>query len=72
MSKIATSQCFLHSLYAEELSFSAIYLCHPRSFNLNVRATPFMTVTIEIRRQDTLLSYEDTVVESEQRTPCDI
>lgn len=39
-------------MYAEELSFPAIYYGIGRQFNLDVRVTPFMIATSEIRRSD--------------------
>lgn len=37
---------------AEELSFPGIYLGQPRVFNADVRVTPFMMATSELRRRD--------------------
>lgn len=42
----------IYDEHAEELSFPDIYLGHPRSFNPDVRVTPFMMATSELRRRD--------------------
>lgn len=42
----------IYDVYAEELSFPAIYYGTGRQFNLDVRVTPFMIATSEIRRSD--------------------
>lgn len=42
----------IYDVDAEELSFPEIYLGHPRIFNPEVRVTPFMMATSEIRRCD--------------------
>lgn len=42
----------IYDEFAEELSFPDIYLGHPRTFNPEVRVTPFMMATSEIRRRD--------------------
>ena len=39
--------------HAEELSFPAIYLGHPRTFKRSVHVTPFLMATSEIQRSDT-------------------
>jgi hypothetical protein len=38
--------------HAEELSFPSIYLGKTRTFKTNVKVTPFMTATNEIRHKD--------------------
>jgi hypothetical protein len=40
---------------AEELSCPAIYYCVHRQFNLDVRVTPYMMATSEIRKSDRIL-----------------
>lgn len=42
----------IYDEHAEELSFPDIYLGHPRTFNPDVRVTPFMMATSELRRRD--------------------
>lgn len=42
----------IYDTHAEELSFPDIYFGVPRQFNLNVRVTPYMMATSEIRRSD--------------------
>lgn len=42
----------IYDEHAEELSFPDIYLGHPRVFNPEVRVTPFMMATSELRRRD--------------------
>lgn len=42
----------IYDVHAEELSHPDIYLGHPRTFNPDVRVTPFMMATSEIRRRD--------------------
>lgn len=42
----------LYDQYAEELSFTKIYLGYPRIFKKGVSVTPFMIATSEIRRRD--------------------
>lgn len=42
----------IYDEHAEELSFPDIYLGQPRVFNPEVRVTPFMMATSEIRRRD--------------------
>lgn len=47
-----TPLSIIYDEFAEELSFPDIYLGYPRSFNPEVRVTPFMMATSEIRRRD--------------------
>ncbi|GFT51947.1 uncharacterized protein TNCV_1226601 [Trichonephila clavipes] len=42
----------IYDVHIEELSFPQIYYGVPRLFNLNVRVTPYMMATSEIRRTD--------------------
>lgn len=42
----------IYDEFAEELSFPDIYLGHPRVFRPEVRVTPFMMATSELRRRD--------------------
>jgi hypothetical protein len=42
----------IHDEHAEELSFPSIYLGQARTCKTNVRVTPFMMVTSEIRQKD--------------------
>ncbi|XP_055632950.1 uncharacterized protein LOC129773377 [Toxorhynchites rutilus septentrionalis] len=47
-----TPLSIIYDEYAEELAFPDIYLGHPRTFSSEVRVTPFMMATSEIRRRD--------------------
>nr|XP_029715803.1 uncharacterized protein LOC109402861 [Aedes albopictus] len=47
-----TPLSIIYDEFAEELSFPDIYLGHPRTFKPEVRVTPFMMATSEIRRRD--------------------
>lgn len=47
-----TPLSIIYDEFAEELSFPDIYLGHPRTFNPEVRVTPFMMATSELRRRD--------------------
>jgi hypothetical protein len=42
----------IYDQHAEELSFPSIYLGEDRTFKTNVKVTPFMMATSEIRRKD--------------------
>ncbi|GFT66193.1 helitron_like_N domain-containing protein [Trichonephila clavipes] len=42
----------MYDVHGEELSFPQIYYGVPRQFDLNVRVTPYMMATSEIRRTD--------------------
>ncbi|XP_029708282.2 uncharacterized protein LOC109400233 [Aedes albopictus] len=42
----------IYDEHAEELSFPDIYLGQPRRFNSEIRVTPFMMATSELRRRD--------------------
>ncbi|GFV35194.1 uncharacterized protein TNCV_619911 [Trichonephila clavipes] len=42
----------IYDVHGEELSFPQIYYGVPRQFDLNVRVTPYMMATSEIRRTD--------------------
>jgi hypothetical protein len=42
----------LYNEQAEDLSFPSIYLGQARTFKTNVKVTPFMMATSEIRRKD--------------------
>ncbi|GFU34278.1 ATP-dependent DNA helicase [Trichonephila clavipes] len=42
----------IYDVYGEELSFPQIYYGVPRQFDLNVRVTPYIMATSEIRRTD--------------------
>jgi hypothetical protein len=42
----------IYDEHAEELSFPCIYLGQARTFKTNVKVTPFMMATSEIRRKD--------------------
>ncbi|XP_058445649.1 uncharacterized protein LOC131426905 [Malaya genurostris] len=42
----------IYDEHAEELSFPEIYLGHPRTFNPDIRVTPYMMATSELRRRD--------------------
>ncbi|GFX54822.1 ATP-dependent DNA helicase [Trichonephila clavipes] len=42
----------IYDVHGKELSFPQIYYGMPRQFNLNVRVTPYMMATSEIRRTD--------------------
>lgn len=47
-----TPLSIIYDEFAEELSFPDIYLGHGRAFNPDVRVTPFMMATSELRRRD--------------------
>jgi hypothetical protein len=67
----------IYDEHAEELSFPSMFLGQARSFKTNVKVTPFLMATSEIRRKDrrgvtthTLHSYENTLTKSWQRIVC--
>jgi hypothetical protein len=58
----------IYNEHAEELSFLSIYLGQARTCKTNVKVTPFMMATSEIRHKDrrglTLHGYENTSTKS--------